>query len=217
MPEIPEGRSALSTRREIMLPGMSFRPQRIAIGEKDWRYHPTRSPDDLKDEHRDRTPVALRMESYGAQVGSGWAYSTDPRDGARNRGGLVAGGVAILPPELDMADYLSAFAPQGVTASQGYFVAAAGVRTGWGSPDLVTGGLKDGWSAGGTTTLLTFRSHDPAGAATEIMSVDSSKYVKLATRSSDPTSIASFGLLYVKAGALWYVGTSGTATEVAVA
>lgn len=52
--------------------------------------------------------------------------------------------VLALPPEVDLTDVGTDFAPPGVTVSEAGRLNGPGVSTAWGTPDLVTGGVDEG-------------------------------------------------------------------------
>lgn len=211
-------RPAISMRREMMLPGVSFRPQRIAAGEYDWRYSSAISPLDMRERHSDTTPVTVRMEGYGAQgAGGGWSYAEQPGS-SRHRGGTAAGGVAFLPPEIDMSHALESFAPGGVTQSTAHVVAAPGVRWAAGTPDTTSGGAKDGWSWYVDGTDLVFSRLDSSGGESELLRLYADGHLRIAERTGDPSATPSGGgFLYVKSGGLYWKGSGATVTEIASA
>jgi hypothetical protein len=85
----------------------------------------------------------------------------------RYTGGLGGGGVAYLPPELDMSDYVDDFAPTSVTLSRTYIVAT---QCWWGAGEVEprAGDIKRGysWAEAGDATAagsLVFYQHSYSG------------------------------------------------------
>jgi hypothetical protein len=82
----------------------------------------------------------------------------------RYRGGTVSGGVAYLPPELSIDDYVSNYAPSRITKSTTYHVAVPGVYWAAGSPDPITGLVDSGYRWGVTNGELAFACLNSSGA-----------------------------------------------------
>lgn len=135
------------------------------------------------------TPVTGRIEAFGTMAASGrgghWGYAQKPGRG-RFAGGTSAGGFALLPPELDMADYLSGFTRNGFTPSSTYFVAVP--RTYWagGLPDPTTGAMKTGYRWGvDTSGNLNFDNVDSSGTAVNVIKVYQGDGVTVVGRVAD--------------------------------
>lgn len=168
------GRGRASTWAEASMPSMVFAPQLMKAGEFDYRGW-TDPTNEWVDYRNAVTPLTARLESFGAQGGSagdylgttaGWVH-TNPR-GVYAPGGTANGGLILLPPEVDMSDVDSDFAPDGVNLSSVTLIAGPGTSFGAGLPDLSTGGVRSGYSiARESSGALIFRSHDSSGTSTD--------------------------------------------------
>ena len=113
-------------------PAVLFRPQAIGSSQVDLRGF--MSPSRAQVRRFDQTaPVTLRMEGFSAQQGGGGdtgeipgPYTENPCTG-RFPGGTASGGVILLPPEVDMADWIDNFTPPQRSISTSYFIAGPGV------------------------------------------------------------------------------------------
>lgn len=153
----------------------------------------------------DNGPVSGMESGYGAQGGnipgaggSGagtnlggegdpWVHTTLPygvNDSAkpssrRWRGGTCNGGICFHPPETDLRDVQSnGMAPPGITLSTVMRVFAAGAYIGFGTPELVNGGIKEGVIAGtrSATGDLDFKAVTASGTPTTLMTLTKSAH-----------------------------------------
>ncbi len=130
-------------------------------------------------------PVTGVMSSFGSQggtVGSGgsnppagtgpqgdpWIYTTPPKGQnfgtgrPKFDGGTASGGWVIHPPETDLRDAKDfGMVPPNTTLSTTYLICAPGAWFGAGTPELVNGSLRSGfsWGMDSTNGDLVFRSH----------------------------------------------------------
>ncbi len=112
----------------------------------------------------------------GAQ-GDPWNYNQQPWKskvaGSKNSkypGGTANGGIVFHPPETDLRDAATlGMQPNNTTLSTGYIMASPSVYFAAGTPQPVSGGLKDGYSWGteAATGDLVFRSHANSQTPTE--------------------------------------------------
>lgn len=206
-------RGTLATHQEIALPSLAARPQLVEVGAWDLRYTRVPRPDALS-EHGRTAPIVARLEAFGAQGGlNGWAHAQEP-GASRATGGTAPGGWVVLPPELDMADSLSSFAPAGVTPSQTYFVLGPGVRGAAGTPDLSTGGIKSGYVWEESSGDLLFSQVNGSGTVAPAFSLTSERAAVLKNLSGDPTTPTAGAALYSKSGQLYERRSDGTVSAV---
>lgn len=181
----------------------------------------------------DRTPIVARLEAFGRQQGAEWTYTTDPCR-SRFRGGTARGGFVLLPPEIDMADEGTSFAPAGITRSRSVLATLSGATYfAAGLPDTDTGDILSGyrWTTD-TDGDLIYERLDSAGAATSAFEMSAlgnlgiggnsygsgEQVVFIANAGRTPTANPTGGgILYVTGGALTYRGSSGTITTIAPA
>lgn len=84
-------------------------------------------------------------------------------------GGTADGGLVIHPPEVDLRDAGDGMVPDNVTLSTTYLLCAPNAYFGAGTPELVNGSIKDGysWGVDSATGDLVFRTHASSGAPSE--------------------------------------------------
>lgn len=142
-----------------------FRPQELEGGALDLRSTAEADADQVRRITRQR-PMVGRLEAWGARVAGAWTR-TQGLGASRFDGGTGAGGLLLLPPELDMAD-VSAGSYSG-TPSASYLAAYPGTYIGWGVPVLSTGALGTGYRAGvDASGVLTFQRLSSTGSATTV-------------------------------------------------
>lgn len=174
----------------LQLPALSFRPQNYKRGEPDaGLFQP--APTSGAKKKADNAPVVGTVSAFGAQGGtitdasgddtghgaSGdpWTFTETPYGSrtsgkrmSRRSGGTSDGGIIYHPPETDLRDSDDyGLAPPGVTLSTFYVMCGPNAYFGAGTPELVNGTLKEGYSWGANTTTgdLEFRSHSSSQAA----------------------------------------------------
>lgn len=110
-------------------------------------------PADVVADELGRRPFVLRQEGWGAASQQGYTL-TQRRGASRYANGTGAGGVVLLPPELDLQDVSAGSSPFATSTS--YFAAYTGVWFGCGTPVLTSGSLKTGarWGFDGTSYVL---------------------------------------------------------------
>jgi hypothetical protein len=123
-----------------------------ASGETDWAAWLDPSPSQIGQLNA-TAPAVMREVAFaaqggntgssGAEGGDPFTYTQEPGS-SRSKGGTAAGMVLALPPEVDLTDADTDFAPAGVTTSETGHLNGPGVSTAWGTPDLVTGGVDEG-------------------------------------------------------------------------
>jgi hypothetical protein len=125
----------------IMLgtPGLLFRPQSMVRGVNDLRHTSSAAPEHVQ---QDR-PISMRVEAWAKQTGHAWGY-TQRRGSGKWVAGTANGGITYLPPEVDMADEGTSYAPGHVTRSTGYVNYGPGVWSSWALPSTATGAVKSG-------------------------------------------------------------------------
>lgn len=121
------------------------------------------------------SPMTMRVEAFGRMrqpSGLEFDYNIDPET-ARWPGGTAPGGIAFMPPELDILDADNDYDPDNgtFTPSTGYLVAVPRVYWAAGIPDFTTGAIRNGYRWGRTTTNgdLVWDRLDSSGTATETM------------------------------------------------
>lgn len=135
-------------------------------------------------------PATLKIVAYGKQKGTQFERTTE-RGQTRYSGGTADGGIVLLPPEVSTHDEDEDYDPEGVEKSAAYVVAAPGVRVAFGKPDRAGGGAKDAISVEADATgLVTVRSHDANGTATDILHIDNG-VVRLAEGTNVETGTAT--------------------------
>ena len=99
------------------------------------------------------TPVVMRVEAYGQQVGTAcnWSYTERPSR-SKYGGGTASGGFVMFPPEIGVEDRVNSYAPPNRTLSTSYFVAGPNTYFGAGAPDFANGSVDTGWAWGRVTT-----------------------------------------------------------------
>jgi hypothetical protein len=125
---------------------------------------------------------------YHGSEGDPWVYTTIPRGSNQTSkptskfpGGTASGGIIYHPPETDLRDISVGLVPPNTSLSTMYILVGPGAFFGAGLPQLVTGGLKDGWSWGMDTSTadLKFRTHVSSGnPSTGIVFVNSSQNIR---------------------------------------
>lgn len=131
-------------------------------------------------------PITGVISSFGAQggiptaggsnptagqgpQGDPWIYTTPPNGQSfgtgrpRFNGGTANGGFVIHPPETDLRDAKDyGMVPPNTALSTTYFLVAPGAWFGAGTPELVLGSLRSGfsWGMDSSTGDLLFRSHN---------------------------------------------------------
>lgn len=141
---------------DFAAPSFIGRPQLIQTGVPDLRnwLNPTFAAIAFLDSF---APITSRVEAFGFQQNTSWSYTQSPGK-RRFVGGTSNGGMAYMPPEVDMADISNSFAPTGVSLSTTYQVAVPNVYWATGYPVPSTGSIKTGYRWGGDTTgNLTFQ------------------------------------------------------------
>ena len=138
---------------EIGMPATLYRPQSLIPRAPDLRNDST-APRQVIDAMLDVAPIALRVEGFAGQGGvdgvgthygrnGDWRYTHKPNQ-AMFRGGTAQGGVAFMPPEIDMAHSIDDFSPAGILQSTVHVVALPGVFWGAGLPDTIEGLMHSG-------------------------------------------------------------------------
>lgn len=168
-------RVGIATTAELMVPALAFRPQPMSKGVDDLRYNPRPTTEQINRQD-ERVPVVARLEAYGAQrgpaggphlpEGAEYAYTNRPGS-SRYPGGDGAGGLVFSPPQVSGEDVDDDYAPPDLSVSAAYLMAAPGACLAVGTPELSTGGMRDGVSmcvdASGD---MEFYSHDSVGDRT---------------------------------------------------
>jgi len=143
--------SLAATTLAMAMPALLFRPQGMWGNADDLR-HAHCIPSEILKSHDERAPVVLRMEAFSNrqnQKNFVGAHTQEPSI-SRFRGGTAIGGILILPPEVDLADSGSNYAPAGITRSSTYFMIGPGAFFAAGRPDFATGHgtSESGWRWG---------------------------------------------------------------------
>lgn len=148
-----------------------FRPQHTNRGYRDLR-NAVNAPESIIRRQMADRPMTLRMEAFGQEYGQTWV-KTQGAGKSRFEGGTGAGGIVVLPPELDLLDVERAsYVP---ATSTSYFVAHPGVYWGSGYARAGSGDLKTGFRWGTDSTgILTFSAMDSAGVATAAFGANAS-------------------------------------------
>lgn len=175
-----------ATEIPMGMPAFLFRPQDLTPGAVDLRGKiPAADRARFGPYVNATTPVTGRLEAFGFLKGGHWSYAQKPRQG-RFPGGTAAGGIALLPPELDMMDYLSNFTRNGFTPSTTYAVAVPSTYWAGGLPDPTTGAIKTGYRWGvDTSGNLKFDNVTSAGVATNVLKITQGDGVIIAGRVAD--------------------------------
>jgi len=184
----------LAAMSPVMTPALGFRPQNYGDSQMDTgMLAPTTPQGAAKATNAPLTGMASAFGAQGGQTaasgsygpsqtgaqGDPWSYNQQPAGskvaGAKNskyRGGTANGGICYHPPETDLRDAGSkAMQPSGVTLSTTYIMVSPGAYWAAGTPQLVSGALKDGYSWGmeASTGDLVFRSHSDSQAPIEAL------------------------------------------------
>jgi hypothetical protein len=129
-----------------------FRPQELDAGSVDLRTTADAPADQIQAIVSER-PMVARLEAWGGRTGGVWRR-TQALHASRFMGGTGAGGLLLLPPELDMKDVDVGSTP--LSSSASYLAAYPGTWFGAGTPVLSSGALKTGarWGFDGTSFVL---------------------------------------------------------------
>ena len=176
----------------LMAPAYAFRPQNYTPGQLETGVFSP--PSSLSKVKANNAPISMIASAFAAQGGqtaasggygpseSGaqgdpWAYNQQPAKSkvansknSKYFGGTANGGVVFHPPETDLRDAATlAMQPTNVTLSTCYVLASPSCYFAAGTPQLVSGSLKDGYSWGteASTGDLVFRSHSNSQAPVE--------------------------------------------------
>ena len=178
----------------IATPGYAMRAQNYAASQTDTGVF---APSDAGSKKgQTSNPVCGIGSCFGAQGGditnaSGqtsktggegdpWVYTAVPKGQVRAGtptskfiGGTASGGLVIHPPEVDLRD-VGDMTPDNVTLSTTYLLCAPNAYFGAGTPELVNGAIKDGYSWGVDTSTgdLIFRTHSNSGAPSNAIKFD---------------------------------------------
>lgn len=186
---------------EIGESGSVGQPIPYIDGQPDMRYSEGwKANPDLLDELERTSPTVGRLSWLGAQgkgALNGWLYNQKPGL-SRELGGTAAGTLALIPPEFDLTDASSNFTATNISASKVYFTAVPGARMGSGIPDVVTGGLKSGFSFGhqdgSFSSDYVIYKHDSSAAVTEFLRFSARPTANqvLAAPADGSTGVATF-------------------------
>lgn len=170
---------AVASPIEVCVPSIVGRPTLMHDGGPDLRYN-HRPSLAVVEEFKRITPLTWRLEAFGAQagpeaggpylsVGSEWSYTQQPGR-SRHPGGTAAGGFVIMPPEVDLSQIDEDLALGEQSLSQVFGVMSPEGRWAAGLPELVTGGVRDGfsWGVERATGDFVWYAHDSQGATTEV-------------------------------------------------
>lgn len=148
---------------DFAVPALLMRPQNITGAFQDLRTAVSRVVAGEAALHDRFSPITARVEAWGASTAGYWDYTQLPNQG-RYFGGTSDGGLLFMPPELDVTDYASNFAPAWNSRSTTYMLAVPGVYWGAGLPNMATGSVKTGYRWGADTSgNLQFDSVSGAG------------------------------------------------------
>lgn len=189
-----QGLFFLAAMSPVMAPALGFRPQNYGDGQIDTgMLAPPTSQGAAKATNAPLTGMASAFGAQGGQTaasggygpsqtgsqGDPWHYNEQPArskvPGAKNSrylGGTANGGMCFHPPETDLRDAAKkAMQPSGVTLSTTYIMVSPGAYFAAGTPQLVSGALKDGYSFGmeASTGDLVFRSHSDSQSPIEAL------------------------------------------------
>ena len=205
-PKVKPGQSSDATPRwgtaatqERMSSASSHRALPIAHDLFDWRYAPE-TEQDARTLLDSMTPVTMRMDTFGAQGGAvggpymdgvvEWDYTQRPAR-SRHPGGSSNGGRVFMPPEVGLEDIDDDFAPDGVDLSTTILLAAPGACFGVGTPELATGGMRDGVSfCVDSDGNMPFYSHDSNGAKTQVAYIGDGGLVRTVVTTGIDYSVA---------------------------
>lgn len=170
---------AMETHSPVATPSVGGRPQTTDSTKLDTS---SMSPSDFAGSEAAQnqfaeTPLSGSMTAFGAQGGtttapaaysdettggSGdpWAYKQKPKK-SRFYSGTVPGGFIFLPPEVQMGDHDSGFAPNGIDVSDTFVIAGPNVYFGAGNFNETNGRVEDGfsWGMDPATGDLVFKDH----------------------------------------------------------
>lgn len=168
---------ALEAHNSITTPSIGGRPQTTDQEKLDTTNMAAGDFGQAAQDQFAQTPLSGQMAAFGAQggtagTGSGydaeteggsgdpWAYSKKPGKG-RFYSGTVPGGFIFLPPEVQMGDHESGFAPNGIEVSDTFVIAGPNVYFGAGNFNETNGRIEDGFSWGMDTATgdLVFKDH----------------------------------------------------------
>jgi len=135
---------------------------RHLCARKDFRYNPAASPEDLERE-LSKAPAVGRIEVLGPQKGSTWNYTSEPGGTSRYNSGTASGARWLMPPEYDTDFLKKGTLPSSFSTT---YMGLWESRLAFGTPDLATGGVKDGFSRYYNGESLCTYEHDSAGAQT---------------------------------------------------
>lgn len=167
-------------------------------------------------------PMTIRIEAFGARSGTDWTYTIRPREG-RYKGGTASGGIAIMPPEIDIVDIIRGdLKPAGIPTSHVHIVAIPD-QVFWASgvPDPRTGELARGyrWGWSDERKELAFQRRDTVrGLNMSVLAMDEDGVLFLADSARAPIDTpVGGGYLFSEGGALKWKGSRGTVTTIAPA
>lgn len=144
-------------------------------------------------EYRASTPLTARIESFGQQADTEWAYTYRP---GKFKYPTADGGFVVMPPEVDLVDVDTSFVPDGITKSSTYFATATGTYFASGLPDLATGTMKTAhrWSEDTSGNLLFEKMNSSAVAANALkLTSDQLVQIPLGTSTSFANAVGVVG------------------------
>jgi hypothetical protein len=205
---------AFGTPFELRVPGFTFSPTPVVNSHRD--LHDTRRAlhgryDAAMRKRWVRRPEAVRVEAWGNERGAGEYVETKNKTKRRSCDReTTGGGLAIFPPQVGLEDYLTDYAPQGVTKTTTYLALLRDdVCLAIGRPDPTTGGVTDGfvWANDGDDSV--WKSVDGSGTATERMRVTSAGLLSMTKLRVPLSAEATVGALsYVDSHLQVYDGSS---------
>lgn len=126
------------THVDTAVPAILYRAQHFGDGALDFRSL-MRLPTEATLGYNSTAPVVARDEAWGQQTEDRSFEYTDEPCKARYHGGTAPGGIALMPPERDLADFAASELPVRTT-SRTYRLFEETVRVGWFSTlDFATG------------------------------------------------------------------------------
>lgn len=208
---------------QLGFPGALVFPQHVGAGAADLRYAGSPRAEDQA-RAMAQTPAVVRFGSWGYQSGNEWTYTTKPGY-SRVPGGTASGGMLVLSPEVDEADYGDSYAPTGVTSSTTYFGWGKGTYAAWGVGDPTTGDLGNGsYRAGYSGTSLIHQTRI-SGTWTDVLGLGATGQTTfygsavarvalyLLEQGSAPATAASTPAIYSEAGSRLRVKWPGGGTS----
>jgi len=161
---------------EVALPGLLARPQfqsSTAVDFLNWagpEVNQGIDPEPYRIAFRRDAPLVGRLEAFGKQTSSQWAYTESPSTGGRYAPtGTADGGWVFTPPESSLLQVQGNAQP--ATVSNPYFIFAPNTRLGFGRPDTDSGQMKSGYSLEvGSATGNTIKGYQENGSTrTQVM------------------------------------------------